>query len=315
MDRGGHRAAPASARGPAPVAAGGPTSPWPLRAALGLGAVLLLLLPRVWAYPALLEQNLELKQRLQEVEGRMDEADRILGRLRLYDAQLRSLTTQGGQGGPIASDDEELGGFYDDLTEDVREGAASLSAGGDLPPDGPLDADELRPAEQWAAELAGRVTDFVDLFEMSEAELAALMADLETLNAIHQSLPSRWPADGILSSGFGWRRDPFTRSPKWHAGLDIANSVGTPVFAVADGTVVRSEYSQGYGNMVELDHGFGIHTRYGHFSRRKVDVGQRVERGDLVGMMGSTGRSTGPHVHFEVRIDGSAHDPLRYLPR
>jgi hypothetical protein len=310
MDRGG----------PAPVASSSrarAASPWPTRIAVALGVVLLLLSSRILAYPQLLRQNLALKTELQAVEARMDEADRILSRLRLYDAQLRSLTDPApGSGGPLDDEgDDGIGSFYEEVQDDVREGAASLIAGDGLIDDGPIGADDLRPADQWAADVAGRVTSFVDLFEMSEADLAALMADLETLNAIHQALPARWPADGILSSGFGWRRDPFTRSPKWHSGLDIANSAGTPIYVVADGTVVRSEYTGGYGNLVEVDHGFGIHTRYGHCSRRLVEVGQHVEQGDLVASMGSTGRSTGPHVHFEVRIDSSAHDPLRYLPR
>lgn len=283
---------------------------------LALGV--LLAWPRAAAYPAVVAQNLELKEQLRQVDDRMSEVERIMERLRLYDAQLRSLTEATGEHGPLppleAMSNAGVLEYYQDVEEESGHHGAILTSD-DVLGDGPIELGMLRPADAWAEGIAKRVHEFVDLFEMSEADLAALMADLETLRAIHQALPGVWPAEGVLTSGFGWRRDPLRRYTKFHSGIDIAAGSGTSLFAVADGTVVRSEYTNGYGNVIEIDHGFGIETKYAHCSRRKVRAGDRVERGDYIGTMGSTGRSTGPHLHFELRIDGSAHDPLKYLPR
>lgn len=295
---------------------------------LGLLAAILMLLgavalsgPRATAYPALVRQNLELKEKLSQVEHRMAEVDRILERLRLYDAQLRSLTdARGGAGGPVPRDALANGGmldYYQGLEDEVAAHGASLTEAGDLLPDGPGPVPDglLRPAESWAGDLATRVGDFVDLFVLGEAELTALMADLETLRAIHLALPGTWPADGLLSSGFGWRRDPYGRRLAFHSGIDVAADVGEPVYVAADGVVLASDYEGAYGNMVLVEHGFGISTLYAHLSRRLVKAGDRVAAGDEIGRVGNTGRSTGPHLHFELHIDGHAQDPLKYLPR
>jgi murein DD-endopeptidase MepM/ murein hydrolase activator NlpD len=98
-----------------------------------------------------------------------------------------------------------------------------------------------------------------------------------------------------------------------HAGIDLAGPLGTPIYATADGIVGRSEYSGAYGNLVEINHGQGIQTRYGHMSRLIARPGQRVRRGELIGLMGSTGRSTGSHLHYEVRIDGRAVNPIPFI--
>jgi murein DD-endopeptidase MepM/ murein hydrolase activator NlpD len=129
------------------------------------------------------------------------------------------------------------------------------------------------------------------------------------------AIPSGKPVQvADFTSGFGGRSDPFRHRAAFHAGIDLAGPVGTPIYATADGIVARSEYNNGgYGNMVEINHGQGITTRYGHMSRRIAQVGQRVQRGDLIGLMGSTGRSTGSHLHYEVRIDGRAINPVPFL--
>jgi murein DD-endopeptidase MepM/ murein hydrolase activator NlpD len=98
-----------------------------------------------------------------------------------------------------------------------------------------------------------------------------------------------------------------------HAGIDLAGPIGTPIYATADAIVGRAEWAGGYGNLIELNHGRGIQTRYGHLTRSVVGAGQRVKRGDLIGYMGSTGRSTGSHLHYEVRIDGKAVNPVPFM--
>jgi murein DD-endopeptidase MepM/ murein hydrolase activator NlpD len=117
-----------------------------------------------------------------------------------------------------------------------------------------------------------------------------------------------------FTSGFGERADPFAGRRAMHAGIDLSGPVGSPIFATADATVLRAGWnSGGYGNLVELDHGRGISTRYGHLSQILVQAGQRVKRGELIARMGSTGRSTGSHLHYEVRIDGRAVNPIPFM--
>jgi murein DD-endopeptidase MepM/ murein hydrolase activator NlpD len=130
------------------------------------------------------------------------------------------------------------------------------------------------------------------------------------------AIPSDKPvrADVTFTSGFGVRDDPFHRGAAMHPGIDLAGAYGTPVYATADGTVLRAGWnSGGYGNMVELDHGRGISTRYGHMSAVLVQAGDHVTRGQQIGRMGSTGRSTGNHLHYEVRIDGRPVNPIPFM--
>lgn len=128
------------------------------------------------------------------------------------------------------------------------------------------------------------------------------------------AIPSRKPVEDIkLTSNFGVRNDPFNGSHRMHQGIDIPGAIGTPVYATADGVVSRAEWAGGYGNLVEINHGNGLQTRYGHMSKLIALPNQRVVRGQLIGLMGSTGRSTGSHLHYEVRIAGSAVNPVPYL--
>ena len=128
------------------------------------------------------------------------------------------------------------------------------------------------------------------------------------------AIPSVQPTDKTaFTSNFGVRSDPFTGAARMHAGVDIPGPTGTPIYATADGTIAHAERMGGYGNMVEIDHGKGIATRYGHMSKLLVTAGTHVARGQLIGLMGSTGRSTGSHLHYEVRIDGRAVNPAPFL--
>ena len=129
------------------------------------------------------------------------------------------------------------------------------------------------------------------------------------------AVPSEKPVrSAAFTSGYGVRSDPFKGRAAMHAGIDLAGPVGTPIYATADATVARSGYnSGGYGNLIELDHGKGITTRYGHLSKIMVSPGQRITRGQVIGLMGSTGRSTGSHLHYEVRIDGRAVNPIPFM--
>jgi murein DD-endopeptidase MepM/ murein hydrolase activator NlpD len=133
--------------------------------------------------------------------------------------------------------------------------------------------------------------------------------------SILEATPSIWPIKGWITSGFGKRASPLTGEPGKHYGVDIANEVGTPIRATADGLVVYAGWETGYGRVVVIEHGYGFSTRYGHCSMIDVKVGDTVKRGQVISYVGSTGRSTGSHLHYEVRIHGVPVDPEKYLPQ
>jgi murein DD-endopeptidase MepM/ murein hydrolase activator NlpD len=127
------------------------------------------------------------------------------------------------------------------------------------------------------------------------------------------STPSIWPVRGYLSAGFGNRKDPFTGQRDFHAGIDISTPIGTRIFAPADGVVLSASVQGAYGNSIVVDHGYGVVTRYGHLDAYAVRPGQRVRRGDLIAFVGNTGRSTGPHLHYEVWVRDQAQNPIHFI--
>ncbi|MDX6528101.1 MAG: hypothetical protein QOH41_391 [Blastocatellia bacterium] len=151
-----------------------------------------------------------------------------------------------------------------------------------------------------------------------ESKTAKLERDMRMYEAFlrqHGMTPSIWPVMGKLESGVGGRRNPFGgRGFEFHEGQDIDAARGTPVEVAASGRVTIAGWQRGYGNVVYVDHGAGLSTRYGHLSEIDVSVGQSVTRGQTIGLVGSTGRSTGPHLHYEVRINNQPVDPRPYLP-
>jgi murein DD-endopeptidase MepM/ murein hydrolase activator NlpD len=152
-------------------------------------------------------------------------------------------------------------------------------------------------------------------FERQFYRVQVSRADVERLTRTIAAVPVRKPIMGEidLSSGFGVRSDPFLGRPAMHSGLDFRSETGDPVRATANGVVESAGWNGGYGNMVEIDHGNGFSTRYGHMSKIEVKVGQQIKIGQIIGRVGSTGRSTGPHLHYETRIDGDAVDPQKFL--
>jgi len=155
-----------------------------------------------------------------------------------------------------------------------------------------------------------RLKTEVSIQERSFQELVEYLEDQKSLLA---STPSIWPVKGWLTSTFGYRSSPFTGRRELHKGLDIATRSGTPVIAPADGLVVFAGREGGFGNMIIIDHGYGITTRYGHCSSLEAKLGQKIKRGDVVARVGNTGRSTGPHVHYEVAVNGVSVNPSRYI--
>jgi hypothetical protein len=149
--------------------------------------------------------------------------------------------------------------------------------------------------------------------ELENASFEQLLDMVQAKKDLLDHTPTINPCDGFMTRGFGMHNDPFTGSYQPHNGIDIAAPRGTPVNATASGMVIGSAYQSGLGNTIIIDHGNGYTTYYGHLSKIKVAVGKRVQRGDVIGLVGSTGYSTGPHLHYEVRNLNRAVDPSKYI--
>jgi murein DD-endopeptidase MepM/ murein hydrolase activator NlpD len=247
---------------------------------LGWGLALLAV-PRALLYGSVVEEDHRLRERLIAADQRLREAERAVLRVEVQESQLAA----GQAGGPRRS-----------RARPTR--AAPIR----------------RDARDWADSLLARAGSLVRLLRDAEPHWTTKALEEAWLLAMNDALPQRWPTDGAQSSGFGWRTSPLGGQWSFHSGLDLSDPSGAPIVAVASGEVLRAERYGGYGLAVILGHGFGVETLYGHCRQLLVKVGDRVEAGDLIARVGSTGRSTGPHLHFEVRLDGVPVDPLPYLP-
>jgi murein DD-endopeptidase MepM/ murein hydrolase activator NlpD len=185
----------------------------------------------------------------------------------------------------------------------------------------PKSIDYSRPAttQNFAMNSGGPVLDV-----QSTAEEAAESESDEVQNQVRsiqsksspEFLPTMWAHLGKINNEFGFRRNPFGgRNYEFHPGMDIDGEKGDQVIAPANGTVIKAGWTGGYGNMIEIDHGNGLTTRYGHLSKIEIQVGDTIERGELIGLIGSTGRSTGPHLHYELRLNDKSINPRFLLPQ
>ncbi len=155
-----------------------------------------------------------------------------------------------------------------------------------------------------------------DQAKNSEASFQDIVSYITEQRARLTAVPSGWPIKGWITASFGSRIDPFTGSLSYHAGVDIANDMGTPVKTTADGVVAFAEFdSGGYGNLVTVNHGNGYMTKYGHMIKYVASPGQHVKKGQVIGYVGNTGRSTAPHLHYEIKLNGVAVNPVKYLNR
>lgn len=168
---------------------------------------------------------------------------------------------------------------------------------------------DIEAAQAAIRDLESMKTQVVSLREQLEEAQQVLAAR----NAFLQAKPSIWPVAGYITSTFGYRKSPFGWSREFHDGIDIAAEYGTPVVATGDGVVVAAGWNGSFGRAVTIDHGYGYRTMYGHNSRIAVRVGQRVHKGQVIAYVGSTGRSTGPHSHYSVYVNGRLVNPRDYL--
>lgn len=181
---------------------------------------------------------------------------------------------------------------------------AQSARGGPLVRDTPLSEADL---QKQIAELLAKIDFNTDYLSNLEAKLLQQ-------SVLKDMLPNSSPVNvAFNSSSFGWRLDPFNGHKAFHEGLDFPADTGTPIYAAAGGIVTTAEQTSDYGKLVKIDHGSGLETRYAHASRLLVKVGERVEKGQEIAEVGSTGRSTGPHLHYEIRLNGNALDPRQYL--
>lgn len=230
-------------------------------------------------YSQLLVQNSEQRQELHKLTQDLNGLRREVVVLAESEARVRDSL---GTSEPVASVPVGIGGAIDTNTTDMTELQKQIN--------------DLRLA--------------IDLRRESQEEVRNLLNDKHSLAS---ATPQGWPAKGWLTSYFGMRPSPYSDSRKMHEGLDIAANIGTAVSATADGVVVKATTEPGFGKVVMIDHGYGYRTIYGHNSKLVVKAGTRVKRGDKISEVGNTGRSTGSHVHYEVRLNGVPIDPRKLL--
>jgi murein DD-endopeptidase MepM/ murein hydrolase activator NlpD len=218
--------------------------------------------------------------------------------------QIQALQSAISELGAKAALDPSLQSAMDQLPAVVKSramGGASAHAGSVAP---------LTPGLRSPEDTFGLLRE---LLEGIESRLRNVATDVDKRNALAAATPSIWPAHGWLTSTVGNRRDPINGGRDYHPGLDIAADHGSSVYATADGVVTHAAREGAYGNLIVVDHGYGLETRYGHLSAYKVKPGAQVKRGEVVGLVGSTGRSTGSHLHYEVRVNGRLLNPLQLL--
>jgi len=245
-------------------------------------------------------RNQYLESQLHFLQNKVNRADSTLVRIQNFEQKLRVITQVNTQPqtngiGPISDEEESL---FKSNGVDQSQMLAMVTTG---PKYSGIESLELN---------VDQVHKKAALQEQSLQELYELLKDQHSLLS---STPSIAPVRGIYSSGFGYRISPFTGSRTLHTGIDLSAPIGTPVKAPADGIVTKVENDPGYGKVLVISHGYGFSTLYGHNSKINVKVGQKVKRGDVISEVGNTGRSTGAHLHYEVRVNGVEVNPTKYI--
>jgi murein DD-endopeptidase MepM/ murein hydrolase activator NlpD len=253
-------------------------------------------------------ENRRLRQSVQVFKGKMGTLESAMERVKTFSTRLKVITGAEDRGGVAA------------LMKTIPDASTNTGTAKTLPSDVAAIEAELDPRDPEHVELQAQYNELDLKISSLTAESLTLEQNLQDQyehlvdqKAFLAALPTRKPAIGYYTSGFGTRRAPFGGKVKMHEGVDIANHPGTPIKATADGVVTFSNTKAGYGQTVIVDHGYGLQTWYAHTRKILVKNGQKVRRGDTIALLGSTGRSTGPHCHYEVRVNGIPVDPLSYI--
>lgn len=261
--------------------------------AVGIGIYEFVSLQQAKEQEALHEQQLELmRDKTASLQEKMDKMDAL-------DQELRQMVRGSGVGDSPKGDGGVAG--QQKKSPDVSH----------------ADYNELLHAtSRLETKTNARIISFITLKTVLSDTAGQQVREMQQLSKQYQAsnYPSIWPVNGTITSNFGYRGNPIGGGTGFHEGVDIAVDYGTPVRVTASGKVTMAGWVDGYGNLVEVDHGGGFVTRYGHNSMLLVVVGQEVKTGDIISLAGSTGRSTGPHVHYEVRVNGTPTDPMLFLP-
>ncbi len=266
-------------------------------------------------------ENQILKQQFQVVEGKLNALESSLDRVKGFVTKLKMITN-------IEQEDRSLKLAIGPLPRvgqngengELREPAAVLPTNAskdsvffEKNPTDEIQGELSVEGQRDYASLAVRIDQSVSETISRQQSILELWQSLAEQQSLISATPSIRPARGWYTSKFGYRISPFTGRPMMHQGLDIAASPGAPIYAPADGVVSFAGYDAGYGKLVSIDHGYGVVTRYGHTSQIFVEVGQKIHRHDVVAAVGTTGRSTGPHLHYEVRVNNVPVDPQNYV--
>lgn len=267
-------------------------------------------------------ENLSLKKQFQVVEGKLNSLETSLERVQNFSKKLKMITNIDDEDRAVRlamGPQPKAGEPVEEFNQPVEQrGPASEYFSKDSmflqkPPLDELKGELSKDSEKDYATLSIRIDRTVKETQLREQGILSLWEALSERQSLLNATPSMKPAKGWFTSRFGYRIDPFNNKAVMHAGLDIAGPPGTPVYAPADGVVSYVGFEAGYGKLVSIDHGYGVVTRYGHNSRVFVELGQKVKRHDVISAIGSTGRSSGPHVHYEVRVHGVPVDPINYI--
>ncbi len=234
------------------------------------------------------KENRYVRQEIMRIERNLSEINDLIDSLKMYDEKLRSYA----------------------LLNPINDELRSMGVGGAGPklnPDLPADiTNNISDLSQFIDQLLARS-------RFQKVSFQQLTTKIEDQKYLRNHTPSILPVQGWFMSGFGYRVDPFTGEVRMHEGIDIAAPPGTPIVVTADGSVRFAGDNGGFGLTVEIDHGYGMKTRYCHCQRVVCDVDQNVKRGDIIAYVGNTGKSTGPHLHYEVRIIDQAVNPINYI--
>ncbi len=267
-------------------------------------------------------ENVMLKKQFQIVEGKLGSLENSLERVKIFTNKLKLITninmedrvtklTMGSKPAAGQAMDE-----YEPMDQRVtNEKLAQQDQ--DFPREEKVNETKaevaVQPSSQDYATLVIRIDKAVKETQLKEQSVIELWESLSERLSLLNSTPNIKPARGWITSRFGYRLNPFTNKMQLHAGLDIAAAPGSPVYSPADGVIIFASYDETYGKLVSIDHGYGVTTRFAHNSQIYVRVGQKVSKYDVISSVGNTGRSTGPHCHYEVRVNGIPVDPINYI--
>lgn len=267
-------------------------------------------------------ENAQLTKQFQVVEGKVSALENSLERVKTFTTKLKLITnvdsedritklTVGSKPAPGQQVEE-----YEPM--DQRATSENLAQQDQVfnakkPLNDQVGEVAMEKTDRDYASLVVRIDKAVKETQLKEQSVIDLWESLSERQSLLNSTPNVKPARGWITSRFGYRISPFSGKTSLHAGLDIAAAPGSPVYAPADGVVVYASYDESYGKLVTIDYGYGVTTRFGHLSQIYVQAGQRISKWDVVAAVGNTGRSTGPHLHYEIRINGTPVDPANYI--